>query len=269
MRRLLLFFLMTMLLAAAGLPAGGIQTVQAQQAVDPAVKSKALLAQLTPEEKVGQLFIATFKGRDVTSKDSKIMDMVANHYLGGVILRSANDNFMGPSGTVDDLSKLTTTLQTDKYQGSQKTAVNPVNKQQFVPRFIPLLIGVSQDGDLYPFDQIFNGVTPLPNLMACTRSGARPSAHDARRRHRHARPDARARDRCAQGIRSRSGHGAPARVHRGRWRLVVRCALRPTARGGRTDRCGSRCRARRLGGGRRLVEPRGASGALVDLARPA
>ncbi|HEX7395241.1 MAG TPA: glycoside hydrolase family 3 N-terminal domain-containing protein [Anaerolineaceae bacterium] len=166
MRKLLLFFLLTMLLAAAALPVCGIQAVQAQQAVDPAVKSKALLAQLTPEEKVGQLFVATFKGRDVTSKDAKIMDMVTNHYLGGVILRAANDNFTGPAGTLDDLSKLTTNLQTDKYQGSQKPAINPVNKLQFVPKFIPLLIGISQEGDLYPFDQIINGVTPLPDLMA-------------------------------------------------------------------------------------------------------
>ncbi len=166
MRRLLLFFLTIAMAAALCLPGVNVQTVQAQQAADVAVKVKTLLARLTPEEKVGQLFIVTFKGNDVTSKDSKIMDMVTNHYLGGVILRAANDNFTGPLSTLDDLSKLTTNLQSDKYLGSQKTATNPVTKQDFVPQFIPLLIGVSQEGDLYPYDQILNGVTPLPDEMA-------------------------------------------------------------------------------------------------------
>ena len=166
MRRLVLFFLAVTMFAALYLPGENVQTVQAQQAVDPAAKVRTMMARLTPEEKVGQLFIATFKGRDVTSIDSKIMDMVTNHYLGGVILRAANDNFTGPAGTLDDLSKLTTNLQTGKYQGSQKTATNPVTKQDFVPQFIPLLIGISQEGDLYPYAQILNGVTPLPDLMA-------------------------------------------------------------------------------------------------------
>ena len=166
MRRLFLFFLTAAIAATLCLPGMNVQTAQAQQAVDVAGKVKTLLARMTPEEKVGQLFIATFKGNDVTSKDSKIMDMVTNHYLGGVILRAANDNFTGPATTLDDLSKLTNNLQTDKYQGSQKTAANPVTKQAFVPQFIPLLIGISQEGDLYPYDQILNGVTPLPDLMA-------------------------------------------------------------------------------------------------------
>ncbi len=32
--------------------------------------------------------------------------------------------------------------------------------------YIPLFIGISQDGDGYPNDQILNGLTPLPDLMA-------------------------------------------------------------------------------------------------------
>ena len=154
------------LIAASFLPAVMAEPVQAQQATDPAAKAKLLLQKLSPEEKVGQLFIVTFKGRDVTSVDSKIMDFVTNRYLGGVVLTATNDNFTGPTGTLDDISQLTTNLQDDKWTGSQKTATNPITKQNFAPQYIPLFIGISQEGDQYPNDQLINGVTPLPDLMA-------------------------------------------------------------------------------------------------------
>ncbi len=166
MRRLFYLVLLISLLAASILPAGNLQAVQAQQANDPAAKAKLLLQKLTPEEKVGQLFIVTFKGRDVTSTDSKIMDFVSNRFLGGVILTAANDNFVGPAGTLDAIQQLTNGLQEDKWSGSQQTATNPITKQVFTPQYIPLFIGISQEGDQSPNDQILNGVTLLPDLMS-------------------------------------------------------------------------------------------------------
>jgi beta-N-acetylhexosaminidase len=165
-RKLPYLFLMVVLLSAYLYPAGAVQSVQAQQLTDPAAKAKILLQKLTPEERVGQLFIVTFKGRDVASSDSKITDFVTNRYLGGVVLTAANDNFSGPSGTLDDIYQLTNNLQQDKWNGSQKTATNPITKQTFSPQYIPLFVGISQEGDQSPNDQIINGVTPLPDLMS-------------------------------------------------------------------------------------------------------
>lgn len=165
-RRLFFLSLVFALIAAAVLPLAAVQIAQAQQNQDPAAKAKSLLQKMTPEEKVGQLFIVTFKGRDVSSPDQKILDMVMNRFIGGVMLSSANDNFTGPTGALNDIQNLTNALQVDKYAGSQKSALNPVSKANFTPQYIPLFIGISQEGDLAPNDQILSGVTALPDEMA-------------------------------------------------------------------------------------------------------
>ncbi len=166
-KRLAFLFLISVLIASAALPA--VATAQAallQQGPNPLNEARSLLLKMTPEEKVGQLFIVTFKGRDITSTDSKIQDMLMNRFIGGVILSAANDNFIGPSGTLDDIQNLTNTLQEVKYAGSQKSLVNPVTKANFTPNYIPLFIGISQEGDLAPNDQILSGITPLPDEMS-------------------------------------------------------------------------------------------------------
>ena len=44
-----------------------------------------MLANLTPEERVGQLFLVTFQG-STFDENSQIYDLIANHHVGGVIL---------------------------------------------------------------------------------------------------------------------------------------------------------------------------------------
>ena len=132
---------------------------------DPASQAKALLAQMTPEEKVGQLFLVTFKGRDA-SKNSQIYDLIVNHSIGGVVLTNSNDNFTGPDGTISNAFSLVSDLQTDAGQVIQGVAQNSATQTPVPSTYIPLFIGISQEGDLYPYDQIINGLTPLPDLMA-------------------------------------------------------------------------------------------------------
>jgi beta-N-acetylhexosaminidase len=128
-------------------------------------KAAVMLSQMTPEEKVGQLFLVTFNGIDTTT-ESKINDLIVNHHVGGVIFRADNDNFTGPVGTAADAQDLIKSLQTVNWRASQVNLnINtPAPNQK--PNFIPLLIGISQEGDLAPFDQIINGLTPLPSQMA-------------------------------------------------------------------------------------------------------
>jgi beta-N-acetylhexosaminidase len=135
------------------------------QTQDPTIQAKEMLARMTPEEKVGQLFLVTFKGRE-TGQNAQITDLITRYHVGGVILRSANDNFTGPDDTIADVYRLTSNLQTIEWESSKSSLLDPVSKQNIMPRYIPLLIGVSQEGDQYPYDQILYGMTPLPNEMA-------------------------------------------------------------------------------------------------------
>jgi beta-N-acetylhexosaminidase len=122
-------------------------------------KAAVLLSRLSPEERVGQLFLVTFKGTDF-SKDSQIYDLIVEHHIGGVVLTNANNNFIGPENTLAEVQKLTTGLQQLAWD-SKNTLGGGVPDN-----YVPLFVGISQEGDLNPNDQIINGMTPLPNQMA-------------------------------------------------------------------------------------------------------
>ena len=146
-RRSLLLLTLIALLAAALFPS----TRALAQTDDPRARAQALLAQMTPQEKVGQLFLVTFEGLNVDT-DSQIYDLIVNQHVGGVVLSADNDNFTGPEGTAVAAQNLITALQTS---AAETTGV-----------YVPLFVGVSQEGDLAPYDSIFNDLTPLPNQMA-------------------------------------------------------------------------------------------------------
>ena len=119
-----------------------------------------MLAEMTPEQRVGQVFLISFTGSSITT-ESQIVDLIQNKHIGGVILSSKNDNFTIPENTTAAAQELIRTLQTENWQSSQSAITNlPISP------YVPLLVGVSQEGDLYPYDQILNGLTMLPSQMA-------------------------------------------------------------------------------------------------------
>ncbi len=124
-----------------------------------------LLEKMTPEERVGQLFLISFQGNDV-SKNTQLMQLVAKYHVGGVILKNSNDNFAGPESALSTTYNLTSSLQQIEWDASLTEQVDPQTNLPFTPQYIPLFVGVSQEGDLTPYDQIINGMTPLPNLMS-------------------------------------------------------------------------------------------------------
>lgn len=130
----------------------------------PETLARHLLAQLTPEERVGQLFLVTFVGTD-TSANSTIYDLIARRHIGGVVLTAANDNFTAPPDTVRNAYHLIAQLQTIEWQASQGEIADP-SGQPLTGAYIPLFIGISQNGDGYPGDEILSGLTPLPSAMA-------------------------------------------------------------------------------------------------------
>lgn len=160
--RWLSLLLLAAFLAAAVQPVS-VQAAEEFQGSDPRRKAETLLARLSPEERVGQLFLVTFKGMDVR-ENSQIYDLLVNRHVGGVILSADNNNFIGPENTLNNTHTLISTLQTHRWVFDTGGAAPDATTSS--GNYIPLLVGISQEGDLAPYDQILNGVTSLPNPMA-------------------------------------------------------------------------------------------------------
>ena len=134
--------------------------VIAQSSVD------ALMAEMTPAEKIGQLFLITFDGSDIPS-DGPLAELIQDYHVGGVVLSSSHDNFSG-TDTASSARVMIETLQQLAWQKSQ-AAVDPNGSQsgdQDLPAYIPLFIGISQKDDTGKQDQFLQDLTQLPNPMA-------------------------------------------------------------------------------------------------------
>ena len=158
------YFLVCLQLIALMIP-NGVSLVNAmQEEVNPKQKAIDLLAQMTPEERVGQLMLISLDGRDI-SPNTQIYDLIVNHHISGIVLRADNDNFIGPDNTITESHQLIDGLQNIEFSGIPNKSENSSDQSTPTPKYIPLFIGISQEGDSYPYDQIINGMTPLPNLM--------------------------------------------------------------------------------------------------------
>ena len=150
------------LLPLVQLPHPSAATAQEGEAppLDPAIQQ--LLAQMTPEEKVGQLFLVTFVGNDV-SPTSDIARLIQQYRIGGVVLSPSNRNFVNAEGAPQQVAVLANTLQTLAFTPSLTATLTPT-LTTYTP--IPLFVALNQEGDGYPFSDLRVGLTPLPNEMA-------------------------------------------------------------------------------------------------------
>lgn len=159
LRRLLPLGVVVSMLAAMLTPTAPA----AAQVRDPRSQARALLDQLSPRERVGQLFMVTFKGQSFNT-ESQIYDLIVKQHIGGVVLSKANDNFMAEE-TVSNAYQLNAALQSAAWLVDHPTEGTPTPVSS-ASNYVPLFIGISQEGDLSPNDQIINGATPLPSQMA-------------------------------------------------------------------------------------------------------
>jgi beta-N-acetylhexosaminidase len=139
-------------------------SVMAQTATPPPAVG-ALLESMTPEERVGQLFLVTFTGTDVGT-NSQIYDLIVNHNVGGVVMAAANDNFSAAPDTLANTFQMIGDLQRAEWNSSLLPYIDPKTNNPLQRNYVPLFIGIAQDGDGPPYDQIINDLTPLPNEMA-------------------------------------------------------------------------------------------------------
>jgi len=154
-RILNLFILLTLSASFLGpLPAAQAQTPT------PPTKVLAALASMNPQERVGQLFLVTFRGTD-TSPESQVYDLIVNHHVGGVVLLAENDNFVAEPETLSSAHQLIGALQSLEWEATTSLSTTPDRNT-----YVPLFVGISQDGNGAPHDQILSGMTPLPDAMA-------------------------------------------------------------------------------------------------------
>lgn len=163
--------LLVFLLVVVSSPIAPARASIAAQA-NPFSDAQALLDKMSSQERVGQLFLVTFTGSSA-DENSQIYQLITQYHVGGVVLRAGNDNFVASPNTVPAAYQLISQLQTAELSASQGPASTAtVNPSSFLAptatpsNYIPLFIGISQDGDGYPNDQILEGLTPLPSLMA-------------------------------------------------------------------------------------------------------
>ncbi len=164
-RSLLACLVLTQLLLLPGSLSRSIASYSAQSTGTAQEKARAMLANLTPEERVGQLFLVTFQG-STFDENSQIYDLLANHHVGGVVLLRSNDNFSPVDNVIGQTHALNRLLQESEWKASQRSIGRSDNGTPVSPEYIPLLIAVSQEGDEGANDQILNSLTPQPDLMS-------------------------------------------------------------------------------------------------------
>ena len=128
------------------------------------MRLEAVLEEMSPEEKVGQLFLVAFEGMDVDD-ESQIYDLISNYHIGGVVLRADNNNFSSDE-TIAKTQVLVESLQNISWEAASQQANIIRNVGQGSGTYIPLLIGIQQIGNGFPGDQILTGLTPLPSQMS-------------------------------------------------------------------------------------------------------
>ena len=168
MRRLRVFLSAVLLMSLLLSWTGGIRSGAAQsstQEIDAQTKARTLMAQMTPEERVGQLFLVTFDGT-ATDSASPVYNLVVNYHIGGVMLRADKNNFVGPENTTTAALHLNQELQTLNWNVGQATLAETGPTDAAQTPYIPLFIGVVQEGNGAPEDSIMSGLTPLPSQMA-------------------------------------------------------------------------------------------------------
>lgn len=133
--------------------------------------SQQILARLTPEQRVGQLFLVTFVGND-TGPNSDIARLVRDWHVGGVILLAANQNFRNSGETAQQVQRLTNDLQTYAFRDldtsfiTDEGALHPSIAASNSFPGLPLFVAIDHEGDGYPYTRLINGFTPVPNNLA-------------------------------------------------------------------------------------------------------
>jgi len=148
------------LVAAILIPLAPPSVSRAQGADDVA----RLMEEMSSAAKVGQLFLVTFPGAEVTDADL-IVELIRDYHVGGVVLLPDNGNIVNEGDALTQVATLVSQLQQTAWDATQPVTETLTTEEATGP-FIPLFIAASHEGNGMPFTSIVNGTTPLPSEMA-------------------------------------------------------------------------------------------------------
>jgi beta-N-acetylhexosaminidase len=162
-RWLNIFFVFSLLLA----PLAGISARPAPEALAQTPDVNAIVAAMTPAEKVGQLFIVGFYGASA-NEGSDIYRLITEYHVGGVILSAATDNITDTLDAPTQVLSLTNQLQSLAVQLAQVPRAGPgsVEGDPTLPPYVPLLVAMNHEGNGAPTSEIQTGLTSVPSAMA-------------------------------------------------------------------------------------------------------
>ncbi len=116
-----------------------------------------VIASLSVNERIGQLVMVNFVGDDV-SASSDVATLIRDYNVGSVLVTASNGNIVNRGDTAAQLSTLTQGLQQRAFDASARND----GADQY---FLPLFIATDNEGDLFPFTNVTNGYTAVPNNM--------------------------------------------------------------------------------------------------------
>lgn len=157
---------------------------RAQDPQPPAIpyleEAKAIIARMTLAQRVGQLFVVSFPGDNV-SPSSDIAKLVKDYHIGGVQLRAANRNFDNAKAdppVTRQIIRLTNALQqlafsdelaTEAISEFAQEPITPTTHVTVSASAIPLFIALLQEADWTTrseLSEITQEVTQIPSQMA-------------------------------------------------------------------------------------------------------
>jgi len=129
------------------------------------IAAGSILESMSPEERVGQLFLITYEGSDALT-DEDLRDLIENYHIGGVLITRDNDNLIESPDTLQQLQEQITFLQDLAYQKSLMSVTDGTPSQPSVDEYVPLFIALGEQlgGALYA--QILEGMTEMPSSMS-------------------------------------------------------------------------------------------------------
>lgn len=124
-----------------------------------------LMEDMSSAARVGQLFLVTFPGAEVT-EDTVIAELIHDYHIGGVVLLPDNGNIINEGDTPAQVATLVGQLQRITWEATRPVTETLTEEKAPPGPFIPLFIAVNHEGNGMPFTSIINGTTPLPSEMA-------------------------------------------------------------------------------------------------------
>lgn len=169
--RLRLYILFPLLLVITLLGSNSPTKVMAQDIeADINATVEAIFNQLTPAERVGQLFMVSFEENDV-GVESEVAELIQQYRVGSVYISAKNRNFFNSPTAPAQVLRLTNDLQTlaqtqppvTSTATLTDTVAPPVN-QSYTP--LPLFVATNHEGDGFPETEIRGGMVDIPDPMA-------------------------------------------------------------------------------------------------------